>query len=121
MGARTPGNWIEEVFMNTLFQCDGSEMDEIKRNLVSARSNMNKAYTDALALQERIVAKEAWTGNAELVAEGFLDILVQYQEAFYKDNNPQTQAINALIELDTNLDAFFTTWQDYLNLEARTE
>ena len=90
--------------MNTLFKCDGAEMDDIKMKLVSARSNMNKAYTEAVALQSRIAAKEEWTGNAELVAEGFLDILVQYQGAFYAKENPQTEAIQALQELDTNLD-----------------
>ena len=106
--------------MSTLFKCDGEQMDAIKKNLVIARSNMNQAYNEAVALQKKITAKEAWTGNAELVAEGFLDILVQYQEAFHKADNPQTEAIKALQELDTNLDNFFSTWEDYVALEART-
>lgn len=106
--------------MNTLFKCDGAAMDSIKTNLVQAQSYMDQAYTDALELQKEIEAKEDWTGNAELVAEGFLDILVQYQKEFYGVANPQAKAIVALNELDTNLDSFFSTWEDYLALEGRT-
>jgi hypothetical protein len=107
--------------MNTLFKCDGASMDSIKGNLVQAQSYMNQAYSQALKLQKEIEAKEDWTGNAELVAEGFLDILVQYQKAFHGSENPQEEAISALKELDTNLDNFFANWQDYTALEGRTE
>ena len=95
-------------------------MDSIKTHLVNAQSYMNQAYSDALALQKEIVSKEDWTGNSELVAEGFLDILVQYQKAFYGAENPQAEAISALNELDTNLDNFFSDFEDYVALEART-
>ena len=94
-------------------------MDSIKDNLVQAQSYMDQAYSQALQLQKEIVSKEDWTGKSELVAEGFLDILVQYQKAFYGVQNPQAQAIVALNELDTNLENFFSTWEDYLNLEGR--
>ncbi len=106
--------------MNTLFKCDGAAMDSIKTNLVQAQSYLNQAYTDALKLQKEIESKEDWTGKSELVAEGFLDILVQYQKDFYGVENPQSKAIIALNELDTNLDNFFSTWEDYLALEGKT-
>ena len=107
--------------MNTLFKCDGEKMDSIKKNLENAQSYLDLVYSQAITLQKEINAKEDWTGNAELVAEGFLDILVQYQTEFYGEENPQKEAISALEELDTNLDNFFSEWGDYTALQGRTE
>lgn len=95
-------------------------MDKIKEHLVNAQSYMDQAYSDAQTLQKEISSKEDWTGNSELVAEGFLDILVQYQKAFNGVENPQAEAISALNELDTNLENFYSSFEDYVALEART-
>ena len=103
--------------MNTIFQCSGSKMDSIKTNIENAKKYMDQAYLQALALQHLITDKEDWTGKTELVAEAFLDLVVQYQKAFNGSESPTAKAISALEELDTNLDSFFTKWEDYVNLK----
>ena len=107
--------------MSTVFKCDGEAMDSIKSNLIRAKAYMKTAYDEAVSLQNDITSQEHWTGNAELVAEDFLNLLVQYQSAFNEADNPQEQAIDAFNELDENLDAFYSSWEDYVALERRTQ
>ena len=105
--------------MSTEFKCDGEAMEAIRNNLKNATVNMGSAYRRAKKLHERLSAKEKWTGNSELVAEGFLDILVQYQKSLYGAGTPNMQAIDALNELNTNLESFYEDWEIYTRLEAR--
>lgn len=106
---------------NTFFKCDGEGIVEIEANIVAAQNYMDKAYTDALALQKELQSREKWTGNSELVAEAFLDLLVQYQAEFYGEGNPQDLAEKALIELKKNMSDFFKNFPEYVALEGRTE
>ena len=106
--------------MSIEFMCNGEGMEAIRTNMINAQAYMKQAYDDALSLQSDITAKEHWTGNAELVAEDFLNLLIQYQTAFNESDNPQEQAINAFNELNDNLDAFYSSWEDYVALERRT-
>ena len=103
--------------MDTVFKCSGTKMDSIKKNIEEAKKYMDQAYVDAVDLQKLITAKEDWTGKSELVAEAFLDLVVQYQKDFYGEESPTAKAISALKELDANLDSFFTKWEDYVELE----
>lgn len=100
------------------FKCDAQAMMGIKENLKEAYINMGSAYRKGKDLHETLAAKADWTGNAELVAEGFLDILVQYQRALYGSDTPDLEAIAALRELEENLATFYEGWEQYTELEA---
>ena len=103
--------------MSEKFKCDGDAMEEVRNKLKEATVYLGRSYRRAKKLHETLEAKADWTGNAELVAEGFLDILVQYQKAFYGSGTPNMQAIAALNELNTNLENYYSTWEYYTRLE----
>ena len=105
--------------MGAEFKCDGAAMEGIRNNLKEATVHMGSAYRRAKKLHETLGAKADWTGKSELVAEGFLDILVQYQKSLYGSDTPNMQAIAALNELNTNLENFYNNWEQYTKLEAR--
>lgn len=105
--------------MSIVFKCDGISMGAVKKELADARVSMMKAYFAGLKLQEEIKGKQYWTGKTQMVAEAFLDILIQYQTALHGPDAPQAEAIEALNELDKNLEDYYESWKEYQDLEAR--
>ena len=100
------------------FKYDGEVMPKVIKNIVDAQSYMNKAYMTALKLQKELESKEYWTGKSELVAEGFLDLMVQYQKDFYGVNNPQAKAVSALTDLQNNVSEFYENFDEYRALKG---
>ena len=105
---------------DTFFKCDGAEMRVIKNMLSTAQNYMDDAYTAATSLQTELQKKEKWTGKSELVAEAFLDLMIQYQTDFYGEGNPQELAISAVKELNDTVADFYDNISDYKTLKEFT-
>ena len=103
------------------FKCNGYQMRITKNMLEGVQEYMDEAYTAAISLQEELQKRENWTGQSELVAEAFLDLLIQYQKDFYGEGNPQELAISAVKELNNNVKSFYDTYPDYIALKEYTE
>ncbi|MBQ6464537.1 MAG: hypothetical protein IJJ59_14515 [Pseudobutyrivibrio sp.] len=106
---------------NLYYKCDGFQMRVTKNMLGAVQDYMDEAYIAATNLQAELQKKEKWTGQSELVAEAFLDLLVQYQKDFYGDGNPQELAISAVKELNDNVSDFYDNFPDYNTLKEFTE
>ncbi len=104
------------------FFCEENNMETVLTGIKDIYSYMNSAYTYAKGVLDEIEGQEAWSGATRDVLYAFLDLLTQYHYAFLTDDEgPLTSAIEELETFFTNTESFYTSWEEYGQMEAINE
>ena len=93
-------------------------MNQLLADLKKAQEKMESAYEKVNQLEERIEGEGAWKGKERDTFLTYFRLLKEYHKCFTQSGgkswgNPMQEAVDAVEELGTNTDGFYTDFSEY--------
>ncbi len=100
----------------------GTDMNVLMKDLQNIQEKMESSYQKVKHLRERIENQEEWKGKERDSFLTYFKLMEEYHRCFTdscgkKRENPLKEAMDALKELETHVDNFYTEFQEYRNIE----
>lgn len=101
------------------FKLDGDKMNLAMSDMQKICTEMNETYTQFVALLNDITSEDAWEGKSKQTFLAYADLLKQYHQKFTDNdsNNPIKLALDAFKELESNVDSFYSDFEQYKKME----
>lgn len=102
------------------FKMSGTNMNQLLTDLTAVQQGLNDSYELLSLLMSCIDTEQAWKGKAKDTFWAYMGLLEQYHASFTdnSENNPVKLAIDALKELEENVNNFYTDYQQYIDMEG---
>jgi len=102
------------------FQMSGTNMNRLLKDLETIRHDLNDSYELLTLFLTRVDTEKAWLGKAKNTFSAYMGLMQQYHACFtdYDKENPIQMAIDALTELEKNVDTFYENYLEYSNMEG---
>lgn len=100
----------------------GADMNDLMKDLKNIQEKMESSYEKVKQLKERIENQGKWKGKERDSFLTYFKLMAEYHRCFTDScgknrENPLKEAIEALEELETHVDSFYTEFPEYRNIE----
>lgn len=100
----------------------GADMNSLMGDLQSIQEKMESSYQKVKQLKERIENQGDWEGKERDTFLTYFKLMAEYHRCFTDScgknrENPLKEAMDALKELETHVDSFYTEFPEYRNIE----